>query len=50
MKEICDLSDILQKMEDNDCDAYSFLVNEFEAFVDLVGNTIVSTPNVGKTN
>ena len=48
--ESCDLSDILQKMEDDRCDAYSFLVNQFEAFGYLVGHTIVSGPNVGKTN
>ena len=50
MTESCDLSDILQKMEEYHCDAYSLLVNEFEAFGDLVGHTIVSGPNVGKTN
>ena len=50
MTESCDLSDILQKMEGDHCDAYSLLVNEFEAFGDLVGHTIVSGPNVGKTN
>ena len=48
--ESCDLSDIFKKMEDNHCDAYFLLVNEFEAFVDLVGHTIVSGPNLGKTN
>ena len=48
--ESCDLSDILQKMEDDHCDAYYLLVNEFKAFGDLVGHTIVSGPNVGKTN
>ena len=48
--ESCDLSDILQNIEDDHCDAYSLLVNEFEAFGDLVGHTIVSVPNVGKTN
>ena len=49
MTDSCDLSEILQKMEDDHCDAYSLLVNEFEAFGDLVGHTIVSGPNVGKT-
>ena len=48
--ESCDLSNILQKMEDDHRDAYSPLVNEFEAFRDLVGHNIVSGPNVGKTN
>ena len=37
-------------MEYDHCDAYSLLVNEFESFGDLVGHTILSGPNVGKTN
>ena len=48
--ESCDLSEILQNIEDDHCDAYSLLVNEFEVFGDLAGHTIVSGPNVGKTN
>ena len=48
--ESCDLSDIFQTMEDDHCDAYPLLVNEFEALGDLVGHTIVSGPNVGKIN
>ena len=50
MTESCDLSNILQNMEEYHCDAYSLLVNEFETFGDLVGHAIMSGPNMGKTN